>query len=476
MNVSSFAAACRKSMATVFAMAMIVVARGEGGAAADIEPREAEQIAVEAYHYLYPLVIMDVSRRQMTNIEPGKMIGRGPMNTFSHMRAFPPADFREVVRPNFDTLYSSAWLDLTDGPVVVSTPDTGDRYYLLPMLDMWTDVFASPGKRTTGTTPADFAVVPPRWEGTLPSGMARIESPTPFVWIIGRTQTNGAKDYDAVHRVQDGYRLTPLRSWGMPAQPRSVSIDPVIDMTTPPLVQVATMTGKEFFELAARLLEQNAPHLTDQPVIARMRRLGIVPTKPFRADEAAPVVRQAIDKAPEVGLEQMRAALPRIAKVVNTWQMNTETIGVYGNAYLKRAVIAMAGLGANVPEDAIYPINLGDADGQPLDGKHRYVIRFEKNQLPPVDAFWSVTPYDADGFPVANAINRLAIGDRDALVTNADGSLELFLQHASPGAAREPNWLPVPKGGFNLTMRLYSPRAAAIDGAWSPPPVRREQE
>jgi hypothetical protein len=146
---------------------------------------------------------------------------------------------------------------------------------------------------------------------------------------------------------------------------------------------------------------------------------------------------------------------------------------VYGNFYLKRAIIAMAGLGANPPEDAIYPLNVGDADGQPLDGDHDYVLHFDKDELPPVDAFWSVTMYDADGFQAANELNRFALGDRDPLSYNGDGSLDLYLQHEHPGADREANWLPAPRGPLGVTMRLYAPRPEALQGEWNPPPVRR---
>jgi hypothetical protein len=158
---------------------------------------------------------------------------------------------------------------------------------------------------------------------------------------------------------------------------------------------------------------------------------------------------------------------------VNGWQMNTDTMGVYGNYYLKRAIVALLGLGANLPEDAVYPLNIGDADGKPLTGTNKYVLHFAKNEIPPAKAFWSVTLYDKDGFPTANDLNRNAIGDRDALKLNADGSLDLYIQHASPGAEKESNWLPAPAGDFNLTMRVYSPKSEVTDGRWAPSAVQR---
>src|SRR5271156_1593522 len=218
-------------------------------------PQEAYEIGVEAYVYFYSLVTIDVTRRIATNIEAGKIPMFGPMNAFSHGRAFPTADFKTVVRPNFDTLYSSAWLDLTEEPMVVSAPDTGGRYYLLPMLDMWTDVFASPGKRTTGTDEVRFAVVPPKWRGILPEGVERIDAPTSYVWVIGRTQTNGSKDYEAVHKVQAGYTITPLSHWGKTQEPVKAVIDPDVDMKTAPMIQVDGMTAGNFFGHAAELLK-----------------------------------------------------------------------------------------------------------------------------------------------------------------------------------------------------------------------------
>jgi hypothetical protein len=435
--------------------------------------QDAYDIGVEAYIYLYPLVLMDVTRRQSVNIDAGKVIGRGPMNGFTQVRAFPPADFKDVVRPNFDTLYSVAWLDLTKEPMVVAAPDTQDRYYMLPMLDMWTDVFACPGKRTTGTGAGRFAVVPAGWQGELPDDIQRIDAPTPYVWIIGRTQTNGARDYEAVHQVQDGYTITPLSQLGKPPRPVVATIDPTVDMKTPPMNQVDTMDAARYFAYAAELLKVNPPHVTDEPIIARMRRIGIEPGESFDLAAADPVLKQALERAVPDARQSMHTKMPTLAHVVNGWQMNTDTIGVYGNYYLKRAIVAQMGLGANLPEDAIYPMNIGDADGKPLTGANNYVLHFAKDEIPPAKAFWSVTLYDKDGFPTSNDMERNAIGDRDALKYNADGSLDLYFQHGSPGAENESNWLPAPADTFNLLMRVYSPKGNVLDGTWAPPAVSR---
>src|ERR1700733_13294823 len=169
-----------------------------------ITEEAARAIGVDAYVYFYPLISMDITRKQSTNIEAGKELGKGPMNMFVNVPEYPPAAFKGVVRSNFDTLYSIAWLDLTREPQIVSVPDTDGRYYLLPMLDMWTDVFASPGWRAPGTQAGTFLLPPPGWSGAVPEGFTRINAPTPYVWIIGRTKTDGPADYDAVHKIQAG--------------------------------------------------------------------------------------------------------------------------------------------------------------------------------------------------------------------------------------------------------------------------------
>jgi hypothetical protein len=353
-----------------------------------ISEQEAHATGVDAYVYFYPLVTMDVTRKQLTNTEPGKGIG-GPMNTFVNIPTFPPADMKAVVRPNFDTLYSSAWLDLTNEPVIVSVPDTGGRFYLLPMLDMWTDVFASPGSRTTGTAAGNFLVAPATWkpgaqpsELGLPEGTQRIDAPTPYVWIIGRTKTDGPSDYDAVHKIQSGFTITPLSAWGKPPQPVKASIDPSVDVKTPPKKTVDTMSAAAFFAYAAELLKVNPPHLTDQPIIARMRRIGIEPGASFDMAKLDPTVAKALETAPAAGQKLMEWKVASLARVANGWSMNTDTMGVYGNYYLKRAIVAQVGLGANLPEDAIYPLNLADSSGKPLDGGHNYTIHFDKEDLP----------------------------------------------------------------------------------------------
>jgi hypothetical protein len=445
------------------------------GTSSQITEQDAHALGVEAYLYFYPLVSMDITRKQFTNIEPGKVFGKAPMNMFVNAPEYPPADFKGVVRVNFDTLFSIAWLDMTKEPMVISVPDTGGRFYLLPMLDMWTDVFASPGWRTTGTQAGNFLVTPPGWSGAIPAGMVRISAPTPYVWVIGRTKTDGPSDYEAVHKIQAGYKATPLSQWGKPPSAVTVTVDPSVDMRTPPKTQVDTMPAGKYFAYAAELLKLHPPHITDEPIIARMRRIGIVCGESFDIEKLAPAVKKALESAPEAGQKLMDWKMPTLARVANHWSMNTDTMGVYGNYYLKRAIVAYIGLGANVPEDAIYPLNLGDEAGRSLEGVHKYTIHFEKDAIPPANAFWSVTLYDQDGFQVANSLNRFAVSSWMPFKYNVDGSLDLYFQNESPGKDKEANWLPTPKGPFNLTMRLYAPKSEALTGKWNPPPVIKVQ-
>lgn len=431
---------------------------------------DVKTLSQEAFTYLYPLVTMEVTRLQSSNVTEPTGALAGPPNTFRHVRAFPDADFRSVVRPNFDTLYSTAWLDLSHGPQVVHVPDTDDRYYLLPMLDMWTDVFACPGKRTSGTGEADFLVVPPGWSGDVPEGMTVIGAPTPHVWIIGRTQTNGPADYPAVHAIQDGFSIRPLDA----ANTYRPAIDPNADMSTEPLELVNGLSAVAFFTWAAKLLSINPPHDTDFSVLARIANLGIVPGREFDPGRFSATELADLQAGATAALKELMETLPKLGTHANGWVSFLDTMGVYGNFYLKRSMVTLVGLGANPEEDAVYPILTADADGEPLVGGAPYILHFEKDELPPVFAFWSLTMYDEEGYQVANELNRFAIGDRDPLSYGADGSLDLYLQHTNPGPDKESNWLPTSASGrLGITMRLYGPKPRALTGEWAPPAVRK---
>jgi len=276
-----------------------------------------------------------------------------------------------------------------------------------------------------------------------------------------------------VHKIQALYTITPLSRWDRVSEPVTVKNDPSVDMKTPPLVQVDTMPAGSYFAYAAELLKLHPPHPTDQPIIAQMKSIGIEPGNSFDISRLDPAVRKAVEGAPAEAQQLMKWKVATIARVANYWSMNTDTMGVYGNYYLKRAIVAQLGLGANLPEDAIHLLNLGDETGKPLDGASQYTIHFAKGATPPVNAFWSITLYDADGVQVANVLNRFAVSSWMPFKYNADGSLDLYFQSDSPGKDKEANWLPAPKGPFNLTMRLYAPQSDALTGKWNPPPVKK---
>ena len=439
----------------------------------ELSSEQLAQIAVESYVYLYPLVLMELTRQQMTSGPAGVAFGQGPASVFHHARVLPPSNFRTIVRPNFDTLYSVAWVDVSVEPHIVSAPDSGDRYYMLPCYDMWTDAFAVPGSRTSGNDAVSFALATPAWSGVLPEGVERIDAPTPVVWIVGRTQANGPADYPAVNAFQDGLTITPLSSWGRELPAPVVVDDSHVDRT-PPLEQIRAMSGADFFSLAAGLLAVHPPHQSDWSTVARLRRLGLdLAGKPFEPLTQSASVQAAIASAPSTATIAMASLVPRLAPPVDGWVTMTDTIGVYGNFYLKRAAIAMIGLGANPEADAVYPLLMTDSDGNPLDGAHDYVLHFDADRLPPADAFWSVTMYDNDGFTVPNEIDRCALGDRDNLTYNPDGSLDLYIQHENPGPDKVSNWLPAPRGTLGITMRLYEPRPNVFSREWTAPPVRR---
>jgi hypothetical protein len=436
-----------------------------------LSPSEAEAIGIEAYIYGYPLVTMDITRQVMTNaVKPENE--KAPMGQFYNSDRYPNASFRDVTAPNADTLYSFAWIDLSKEPYLLHLPNENGRYYLMPMLSGWTDVFADPGTRTTGTEEQIYAITGPKWTGVLPDGVKEIKSPTNMVWILGRTYSSGTPDdFTAVYKLQDQYTLKPLSFIGKPYTPPKGVLNPDIDMRTPVRDQVNNLSYADFFNRLALLMKDNPPAPQDAPLLMRMSKIGIIPGQPFKEYMLDPNIASVLKDTPKLALDKIIDKQHHDGVKINGWHYSLNT-GVYGTDYLQRAYIAFFGLGANKPQDAIYPAASVDSDGRPLDGRNKYIIHFDKGATPPVKAFWSLTMYDQNFFFVDNPLNRYNLSPRNPLVYNEDGSLDLYIQHAHPGKAKEANWLPAPSGPFNLMLRMYWPEASMLDGKWAPPSIK----
>jgi hypothetical protein len=344
------------------------------------------------------------------------------------------------------------------------------------MLDAWTNVFATPGARTTGTMAANFVITGPAWNGVLPSGMTQIKSPTDMAWILGRTQTNGPHDYAAVHVIQAGFKLTPLSQFGRTYVAREGVVDTNADMKTPPVMQFERMRGLDYLHTLAQLLASTPPPAQDGPMLQRLAAIGVIPGQPFEPDKLGPDASKALEDIVPRALAVVQGKAKEMGTAVNGWRIPKMNIGAFGTDYDARAFIALIALGANLPADSLYPTTYVDGEGKFLNGAHRYVLHFDASLTPPVKAFWSVTMYDPQSFFVENPIHRYAISSWMPLKHNPDGSLDLYIQNDSPGAENEANWLPSPEGAFNITMRMYWPRPESpsiLDGSWKPPAVRR---
>jgi hypothetical protein len=448
--------------------------------AQSLSPAEARQIAEDAYVYGYSLITTEVTRVQGTNIakaEPNKL--GAPMNQFANVPRYPPANYRGVSAPNADTLYSLAWLDLSE-PMVFSHPDMGNRFYLFEMVDLWmTDLKASPSTRTAGGNAENYLITGPGWSGDAPAGMKHISMPTRYMVILGRTYANGtAEDYKAVNALQAQYKITPLSAWGKTYTPVAPPVNPKpgFSMTAKPQEAILAMGTQGYFNLMAKLMGGDAPPAPeDAPMLASMAKIGIVPGKPFEMSKLDPAVQAALKDIPQTALKKIEANKDALGAIVDGWVV-TKGLGTYGTDYMKRAVVAAYGWPANQQDDAVYPYTEVDSTGQKLTGANKYTLTFAKGATPPVNGFWSITMYEIDQgwWFVPNALNKFTVSPRDNLKPNADGSVTLYFQNASPGADKEANWLPAPKGAFLPMLRMYWPKEnspSILDGSWKPPAV-----
>ena len=440
-----------------------------------VKEGEAYLYGMESYVFGYPLVMMDVTREVLTAAAAPNFEGTAaPINQFAKMPHYVSPDFKNVVRISLNSLWTTGWVDLEKDAIVLSVPDTKDRYYVFSLMNMWTDVFGSIGKRTTGTGRGNFLIVGPNWKGTTPPDAKQtFRSPTRYAWLLGQTQVNGPDDFAAVNALQAQYKLTPLSAWGKPyTPPDNVPVDPKIDLKVTPTDQVARMDAGTFFNRLALAMKENPPYADDKPAIEKLKKLGIEPGKPFDIAKVDPKIAAGLAKAVKEVQIKMAEEITK-TKNVNGW-INMTNTGRYGTDYNTRAGVAYMGLGADMKEDTVYPTTYFEGDGKPLDSANRYILHFEKNALPPTNTAWSVSQYKGN-FYARNILNRYVIAPWMPLKFNADGSLDIYLQADSPGPDKESNWLPTPPGQFNLTLRNYFPKEAAWDGIYQVPPVKKVQ-
>jgi hypothetical protein len=434
-------------------------------------------IVKAAFVYAMPLALMDMTRKKVTNtIKPtGGTDIAAPINQLAIADQFPNAKFTAVVRPNADTYYHTGFLDLGLDALVLTVPNTNGRYYLLPMLDAFGNVFASPGKRTTGTQADTFLITGPKWTGTVPAGMKQIKAPGDMVWLLGRIQVNSEADgAKVVVPIEKKINITPLSFWGKPYTAPDGKIDSLLPKEGPN-TQLAAMPVDVFFNYVNTIMVNNPPAAADSSVMKNFAKIGVGPGLKFDLSSFDTATQFALKEIPKSVLGYMNELLQtgKMNKPVNNWNVLYKGMGNYGTDYDLRAIVCYAGLGANIPEDAVYPASTKDSAGNPYSGAYKYVLHFAKGQTPPVHGFWSLTMYNNEGYFIDNPISRYAIGNRDPLKFNADNSLDLYFQNISPGKGKESNWLPAPKGPFNLLLRMYWPAEEFLSGNWTPPAVNK---
>ena len=459
----------------ISAMALLL-----GGCSKKVHQQTVVKKAVDAYVYAYPLLTFDMVRQHETNTEVPTGAA-APMGQVIKMRKYPAVDDHAAAAPNSDTLYTLAWLDVSEEPMVLGVPDMGDRYYMLPLMDGYSEIIDVIGASEAGEDKREYLIVSKGWKGEIPVGMTKIESETAMIWICGRIYCLGTpEDYAAAHKLQDQLKLYPLSAHGKPYSPPKGVVDASLDMKTAVKDQVNGMSTEEFFSYFAELLVKNPPRSEDGAMLEKLAEIGIVPGQKFDLSQFSGLDQKALAEVPKLAKLEMGLHLKK-QPTTNGWLYFTDGVGNFGTDYITRGMACFLGPGWNRPHDAIYPLTLKDVDGKSYDGaKNNYVVRFEKGQLPPVsgNGFWSLTLYDKSMFFVPNEINRYCVSQRDTFITNPDGSIDIYVQAESPEKEKAANWLPAPKGEFVMVLRLYGPskeQPSILDGSWEPPPATKAQ-
>ncbi|CAG4898278.1 DUF1254 domain-containing protein [Paraburkholderia gardini] len=427
----------------------------------------------DSYVFGYPLVLMDVAREAATGTDPGQ----APVNTLRHAQALPPVGAGRPTTPSLDTLDSTGWLDVSEEPVIVVLPDSHGRYLDARALDMWTNVVwstallrAPAGARAAGIRTQTIAFVQKGWQGDLPAGAKRVEVSTRYVWFSARIQTNGSRDITAVRKLQRGIRVAPLSVFNGETRAATVvtrTMPPETSVASGSPAKVAALDATGFFDRLAQALADNPPAPDDPDALKKLADLGVTPGAPVQLPTRA---SDAIAAGLADGRDRVASA-PTNVLTANGWRWFGDGVGNYGPDYALRAYAAYTQPGIGTKDDEIRATVAQDSDGQALNGANRYVIHFAPNQVPPVRGFWSVTAYTKDGALGETKPPRVSVGDRNGAKRNRDGSLDVTV---SAVRVRAVNWLPVPRGDFQLVMRLYAPKPQASDGSWQPPEVVRQ--
>jgi hypothetical protein len=433
---------------------------------------DTQRIAEDIYIYGYPLLLMEITKRMLT-ATPYPTLHSAPVNQFAHGRFPPRPDEKSGIHANADCLTSSAWLDLAKEPIVLTIPAC-DRYHLLSCFSGWHQIFDTCSPRNSGTHGGHFALVPPRWRGKMPAAVKPLVAPTEMVWIRGLLEVRGAEDADVVHNLQDQFRLSPLSEWDHQPVPHSVPFRLDVNQKTTPQEQVATFDARSFYTRLSRLMQRNPAQPCDAEIIAEFVRIGFFPGEDFAFEMLPGQTARAMQRAVEPAQVKIADAEKKsaLARTLPHWSLQTHP-DPYHKSYLDRAAFARSGVFSAMPEDILCFHTSVDHTGEPLKGTHRYVINFARDMSPPVNAFWSITLYDARQQLVLSNTRRNAIGNWDRLRLNSDNSLSVHIQHEWPGEAEDYNWLPSPRDVFSLALRMYWPKREALTGIWRPPALIR---